>query len=152
MPERSLILLKPDAVLRGLVGDIIARFERKGIKITALKMIQISQELAEKHYAVHKDKPFFRELVQFITSGPVVAMVLEGNSVIREVRKIVGATSPLDAEPGTIRADFGLDVTRNLVHASDSEETAKEEIANFFTENELLPYQKGSEEERTDGG
>ena len=130
--ERTFIILKPDAVQRGLVGEIIARFERRGLKLVAMQLIAVSDELAQQHYAVHKERPFFNSLISYITSSPVVALVLEGTDAISVVRKTVGATKPADAEPGTIRADFGLEIGRNLVHASDGSETAKSEIALWF--------------------
>ena len=138
--ERTLILLKPDAVQRRLVGRIIARIEEKGLKIVGLKMIRVSRELAEKHYAEHREKPFYPELVSFITSAPVVAMVVEGPRAVEVVRKMMGKTNPLEAEPGTIRGDFGLSVTMNLIHGSDSPASAAREIALFFREDELLSY------------
>jgi nucleoside-diphosphate kinase len=130
--ERTFIILKPDAVQRGLIGEIIGRFERRGLKIVALKMIQVSEELARQHYAVHAARPFFPGLIQYITSAPVVAMVVEGTGAIAVVRNTVGATKPAEAAPGTIRADFGLEIGRNLVHASDGSETAASEIALWF--------------------
>jgi len=138
--ERTLILLKPDAVQRRLVGRIIARIEEKGLKIVGLKMIRVSRELAEKHYAEHREKPFYPELVSFITSAPVVAMVVEGPRAVEVVRKMMGKTNPLEAEPGTIRGDFGLSVTMNLIHGSDSPASAAREIALFFREDELVSY------------
>jgi len=117
--ERTFLMIKPDGVQRNLVGEIIQRFETKGFTLVGLKMMQVSSELAEKHYAVHKERPFFRSLVDFITSSPVVAMVWEGEGVIASARKIIGATNPLNAEPGTIRGDFGISVGRNLIHGSD---------------------------------
>jgi nucleoside-diphosphate kinase len=130
--ERTFIILKPDAVQRGLVGEIIARFERRGLKIVAMKFMQVSDELARKHYAVHEQRPFFAGLIQYITSAPVLAMVVEGTNAIAVVRNTVGATKPAEAAPGTIRADFGLEIGRNLVHASDGPETAASEIALWF--------------------
>lgn len=130
--ERTFIILKPDAVQRGLIGEIIARFERRGLKIVALKMVQVSDELAREHYAVHAERPFFNSLISYITSAPVVAMVLEGTDAIATVRNTVGATKPSEAAPGTIRADFGLEIGRNLVHASDGTDTAASEIALWF--------------------
>lgn len=138
--ERTLILFKPDAVQRRLVGRIIARIEEKGLKIVGLKMIRVSRELAEKHYAEHREKPFYPELVSFITSAPVVAMVVEGPRAVEVVRKMMGKTNPLEAEPGTIRGDFGLSVTMNLIHGSDSPASAAREIALFFREDELVSY------------
>ncbi len=130
--ERTFIILKPDAVQRGLVGEIIARFERRGLKIVAMKMVHVGDELARQHYAVHAERPFFQGLVKYITSSPVVTMVLEGTNAIGVVRNTVGATNPANAAPGTIRADFGLEIGRNLVHASDGPETAVSEIALWF--------------------
>lgn len=138
--ERTLVLLKPDAVQRKLVGRIISRMEEKGLKIVGLKMIQVSRELAEKHYAEHREKPFYPELVSFINSAPVVAMVVEGPKAVEVVRKMMGKTNPLEAEPGTIRGDFGLSVTMNLIHGSDSPASAAREIALFFRDDELLSY------------
>lgn len=133
--ERTFIILKPDAVQRGLIGEIISRFERRGLKMVALKMVDVSKELAEEHYAVHAERPFYNSLVSYITSGPVVAMVLEGTDAIAAVRNTVGATKPAEAAPGTIRADFGLEIGRNLVHASDGTDTAASEIALWFGED-----------------
>lgn len=130
--ERTFIILKPDAVQRGLVGEIIGRFERRGLKIVAMKFMQVSQELAQQHYAVHAQRPFFNSLISYITSSPVVAMVVEGTNAIAVVRNTVGATKPAEAAPGTIRADFGLEIGRNLIHASDGAETAVSEIALWF--------------------
>lgn len=141
MPERTFVMLKPDAVQRGLIGELISRIERKGLKIIAMKMIRIDRELAERHYAVHRGKHFFEELVEFVTSSPVVALVVEGEAAIAVVRRMMGATNPFEAQPGTIRGDFGLDLTKNLVHGSDSPETAEREIALFFEEEELLDYE-----------
>jgi nucleoside-diphosphate kinase len=130
--ERTFIILKPDAVQRGLVGEIIARFERRGLKIVAMKFLQVDDSLARRHYAVHEGKPFFPGLIGYITSAPVVAMVVEGTNAIAAVRATVGATKPAEAAPGTIRADFGLEIGRNLVHASDGPETAVSEIDLWF--------------------
>lgn len=132
--ERTFVAIKPDAVQRGLIGEIIQRFERKGFKILAMKMMQLDKDIAEKHYAEHKGKPFFDNLVRFITSGPIVAMVLEGENTVSMVRKMMGATNPQNAESGTIRADYGQITERNIVHGSDSPESAKREIALFFGE------------------
>jgi nucleoside-diphosphate kinase len=118
--EKTLILVKPDGVQRGLAGEIIGRFERRGLKLVGLKFLQMSQELAENHYAVHKERPFYNSLVEYITSGPVVAMVWQGNDAIAAARATMGATNPVQAAPGTIRGDFGLEIGRNLVHGSDS--------------------------------
>lgn len=144
MVERTFVMLKPDAVQRGLVGEIISRLERKGLKIVALKLLRLDRALAERQYEVHRGKHFFEELVGFVTSSPVVAMVVEGEEAIKVVRKLMGATNPFEAEPGTIRGDFGLDLTKNLIHGSDSAETAKREIALFFRDEELLNYELSS--------
>ncbi|CCH98893.1 MAG: nucleoside-diphosphate kinase [Microcystis aeruginosa K13-05] len=138
--ERTFLMIKPDGVQRNLVGEIIQRFETKGFTLVGLKMMQVSSELAEKHYAVHKERPFFRSLVDFITSSPVVAMVWEGEGVIASARKIIGATNPLNAEPGTIRGDFGISVGRNLIHGSDGPDTAKDEVSLWFSDAELANW------------
>ncbi|MFA7467344.1 MAG: nucleoside-diphosphate kinase [Desulfotomaculaceae bacterium] len=140
--DRTYVMVKPDGVQRNLVGEIIARFEKRGIKIAALKILRISRELAEKHYGEHKGKPFFEPLVDFITSGPVVAMVLEGKDVVSTARDMMGATNPLKAAPGTIRGSYGMDVGRNVVHGSDSPESAAREIALFFAPEEVIDYNK----------
>lgn len=132
--QRTLILVKPDAFARSLTGEIIARFERKGLRIAALKHMTMSRELAEQHYAEHAERPFFGELVQFITSGPLVAMVLEGHEAVRAARQAIGATDPLEAAPGSIRGDFALEVGQNMVHGSDGPESAQRECALFFPE------------------
>ncbi len=136
--QRTLILVKPDGVQRGLVGEVIHRFEMKGYRIRGLKMLRLPREKAEKHYAVHKGKPFYEELLDFITSGPLVAMVLEGPGAIAIARKVMGATRPLDSEIGTIRGDFANQTRQNIVHGSDSAETAAYEIPIFFDESELV--------------
>jgi nucleoside-diphosphate kinase len=138
--ERTFLMIKPDGVQRNLVGEIIQRFETKGFTLVGLKMMQVSSELAEKHYAVHKERPFFRSLVDFITSSPVVAMVWQGEGVIASARKIIGATNPLNAEPGTIRGDFGISVGRNLIHGSDGPDTAKDEVSLWFRDAELANW------------
>ncbi len=135
--ERTFVAIKPDAVQRGLIGEIIQRFEKKGFKIIALKMIHLDEEMASKHYAEHKGKPFYDNLVRFITSGPVVAMVLQGENTVALVRKMMGSTNPQNAEPGTIRSDYAQITERNVVHGSDSPESAKREISIFFNETEL---------------
>jgi nucleoside-diphosphate kinase len=135
-------MVKPDGVQRGLAGEIITRFEKKGFKIAALKMLRISRELAEKHYGEHVGKPFFGKLVGFITSGPVVAMVIEGKDAVSAAREMMGATDPLKALPGTIRGSYGIDIGRNIIHGSDSQESAKREIALFFKEEELNYYSR----------
>jgi len=132
--ERTLILVKPDAFARNLTGEIIARFERKGLKLAALKQMTMTRELAAQHYAEHEGKPFFGELVDFITSGPLVAMVLEGQSAVKAARQVIGATNPLEAAPGSIRGDFAIEVGQNMVHGSDSDESAAREAALFFPE------------------
>lgn len=139
--ERTFLMIKPDGVQRGLVGDIIRRFETKGFTLVGLKAMTVSRELAEKHYAVHRDKPFFGSLVEFIISGPVVAMVWQGDGVIASARKLIGATNPLSAEPGTIRGDYGLTIGRNIIHGSDAPETAQAEIDLWFDAGELLSWE-----------
>lgn len=139
--ERTFLMIKPDGVQRGLVGEIIHRYEVKGFTLVGLKMMTVSQELAEKHYDVHRDKPFFKGLVEFITSGPVVAMVWEGEGVIASARKLIGATNPLTAEPGTIRGDYGITIGRNIIHGSDAVETALTEIGLWFKEEELAGWE-----------
>ncbi|MBD2300351.1 nucleoside-diphosphate kinase [Nostoc sp. FACHB-87] len=139
--ERTFLAIKPDGVQRKLVGEIIRRFETKGFTLVGLKFLQVSKELAEQHYGVHRERPFFGSLVEFITSGPVVAMVWEGDGVIAAARKIIGATNPLTAEPGTIRGDFGINIGRNLIHGSDAPETAQQEVALWFKDEELVNWQ-----------
>jgi len=136
--NRTFAMVKPDGVEKGLVGEIISRFEKKGLKMVALKIMKITPELAEKHYGEHKGKPFFADLVNFITSGPVAAMVLEGENVILTVRTMMGATNPQDAAPGTIRGDFALTIDENIIHGSDSPESAMREIGLFFKEEEIV--------------
>ena len=140
--ERTLILLKPDAVQRSLIGSIISRLEVKGLQIVGMKMLQVSQELANNHYGVHKGKPFFDSLVAFITSSPIVAIVLEGPNSVEMVRNTMGTTNPVQAIPGTIRGDLALDIGYNLIHGSDSTETAQHEIDLFFDEGEILSYER----------
>src|SRR4051812_23236297 len=132
--ERTLILVKPDAFERGLTGEILARFERKGLRIVAMKHMTVERDLAEQHYAEHSERPFFGELVEFITGGPLVALVLEGYEAIRAARQIIGATNPLEAAPGSIRGDYALEVQTNMVHGSDSPDSAAREIGLFFPE------------------
>jgi nucleoside-diphosphate kinase len=132
--DRTLILVKPDAFARNLTGEILARFERKGLQIVALKLMTMDRSLAEEHYAEHDGKPFFGELVDFITSGPLVAMVLEGHEAVVAARQVIGATNPLEAAPGSIRGDFALEVGQNMVHGSDSNEAAAREVGLFFPE------------------
>ncbi len=139
---QTLVLIKPDGVLRSKVGEIVSRFEDKGIRIAALKMISVTKEMAEKHYAVHKGKPFYNSLINYIMSGPVVAMVLEGKDVIEITRKLVGATNGAKAEPGTIRGDLSSSIDFNLIHASDSLESANYEIPIFFKDSEIINYER----------
>ncbi len=143
--ERTLIIVKPDGVQRGLIGSIISRFERRGLKIVAIKMMQIDDALARHHYGVHEGKPFFEGLVRYITSAPVVVMVLEGGDAISIARRTMGATKPAEAAPGTIRADFALEIGRNLVHGSDGPETAAKEIELFFKEDELVGWSRDTD-------
>lgn len=142
MTERTLVLVKPDGVQRLLAGRIIARYEERGLKIVGLKLVQVDRELAERHYAVHREKPFFGGLVDFITSGPLVALALEGPNAIAIVRAINGATRPHEAAPGTIRGDFALETAQNIVHASDSPETAAFELDLWFARDELHEYER----------
>lgn len=143
--ERTLVIVKPDGVQRGLIGEIILRLERRGLKPVGIKFMQITPELASRHYAVHKGKPFYEPLVAYITSSPVVVMVWEGKQAIEVVRKTMGATNPVNAEPGTIRADFGVEIGRNLVHGSDGPETAAFEVPLFFREDELVSWTRSAE-------
>ncbi len=140
MRERTLVLLKPDALHRRLAGEIISRFEKKGLKIVAMKMLWVSRELAEKHYEVHKGKPFYESLLDYITSGPIIAMVLEGESAIKVVRNLMGKTNGVEATSGTIRGDYSLSIQNNLIHGSDSPESAEREISLFFKPQEILEY------------
>jgi nucleoside-diphosphate kinase len=143
--EQTLILVKPDGVQRGLIGQIISRFENRGLKLVGMKFIQMSEDLAANHYAIHKGKPFYEPLITYITSGPVVAMVWEGEQAIKAARSSMGATKPLEASPGTIRGDFGMEVGRNLVHGSDEPENAKKEIELFFSDPELVKWTRDSD-------
>ncbi len=138
--ERTLIIVKPDGVQRGLVGEVLSRFERRGLKLVGLKLMRLSRHLAERHYSVHQGKPFYAGLVDYITSGPVVVGVLEGPRAVAVTRATVGATNPAEAAPGTIRGDLGLEIGFNLIHASDAPDTAVREVALFFQESELAPY------------
>ncbi len=139
--ERTFIAIKPDGVQRGLIAEIIGRFERKGFTLVGMKFMQVSRALAEQHYAVHKERPFFAGLVDFITSGPVVAMVWQGDGVVASARKVIGATNPLASEPGTIRGDLGINIGRNLIHGSDAIETAQQEVTLWFKPDELADWQ-----------
>ncbi len=140
--ERSLVLIKPDAVERGLSGIILNRLEKEGLKLSALRMLKMDRVLEQKHYAVHAEKPFFGGLVNYITSGPIVAAVFEGEDAVARIRKLMGKTDPAQAEAGTIRRDFGLDIERNVIHGSDSVETAENEIQLLFSEDETLIYRR----------
>ncbi len=140
--EQTLVIIKPDGVQRGLIGPTITRLERRGLRLVALKLMQISKELASRHYAIHQGKPFYEPLLEYVTSGPVAVMVWEAPNAISIVRKTLGATRPAEAEPGTIRGDFGLEVGRNIVHGSDGPESAAFEIDLFFEKDELLNWQR----------
>ena len=138
--ERSLVLIKPDAIQRGLVGTIIARLEKIGVKLVAMKMLHMNKALAQRHYDIHKDKPFFDNLVNYITSAPIIAIIFEGEKAVEVIRKTMGATDPAKAETGTIRGDFGVNIEQNSAHGSDSTETATREIELFFSEDEIFDY------------
>ncbi len=140
--EKTLVLVKPDGVQRGLIGEIISRLERRGLRLVAAKFMQVSQELAETHYAIHKGKPFYEGLIAYITSSPVMAMVWEGPNAVAAVRQTMGATRPTEAAPGTVRHDFGLEVGRNLTHASDTPENGAKEVALWFEEDELVSWER----------
>ncbi len=140
--EQTFIMVKPDGVQRGLIGEIVARFEKKGYQLVGAKLMQVSRELAEQHYAEHREKPFFGELVEFITSSPVFAMVWQGAGVIATARQMMGKTNPSDALPGTIRGDYGVSLGMNIIHGSDSPASAEREIALWFSKDELLNYEK----------
>lgn len=142
MMDKTFLMVKPDGVQRQIIGDVVNRFERKGLQLVAAKLMMVSVELAEKHYGEHKGKPFYEDLLKFITSGPVFAMVWQGENVVEITRKLIGKTNPMDAEPGTIRGDYCLYVSKNIIHGSDSLESAKREIALFFQENEIVEYEK----------
>lgn len=143
--ERTLIIIKPDAVQRGLVGEIIHRFERRGLRMIAMKMVWIDESLAGEHYAIHRGKPFYKSLISYITSSPVVVTVLEGNNAIEVARSTMGATAPAKAQPGTIRADFGMEIGRNLVHGSDAAQTAEREVSLFFDEDEIHNWNRDTD-------
>jgi len=140
--ERSLVLIKPDAVQRGLAGAIISRLEKRGLKIVAMKMLRMDKTLAQRHYAIHQGKAFFNDLVEFITSSPIIAAVFEGEKAVEAIRQTMGETDPAKAPPGSIRGDFGLDIQQNLVHGSDTAENAQKEISLFFSPEEILDYPK----------
>jgi nucleoside-diphosphate kinase len=135
-------MIKPDGVQRGLVGEVISRFEKAGLKIIAIKILVVTRKQAERHYAIHEGKSFYDSLIKFITSGPVVAMIMEGKNAIKHTRRIVGSTNPIEATPGSIRGDFALDIGRNVVHAADSSENAKKEYKIYFEEKELIKYDR----------
>ena len=140
--QRSLVLIKPDAIQRGLAGEIISRLEIRGLKIVAMKMLQLDKTLAQLHYAIHKDKAFFNKLIDFITSSSIIAIVFQGKDAVEIIRQTMGGTDPVKALPGTIRGDFGLDIEHNLIHGSDSAENAPEEINLFFSPEEIFDYHK----------
>lgn len=140
--EKTFIMVKPDGVQRGLIGEVVRRFEQKGFKLAGAKLMQVTKELAEEHYGEHKERPFFGELVDFITSGPVFAMVWEGEDVIKTSRNMIGATNPVEATPGSIRGDFALTVGKNIIHGSDSPESSEREIGLFFQDGEQVNYEK----------
>ncbi len=144
--ERTFSLIKPDGVQRGFVGDIVSRFERKGLKVVAMKMLVVSEELAKSYYSEHIGKPFFEPLIRYITSGPSVAMVLEGVDAVKVARQMMGATNPVEANPGTIRGDFGLHIGRNIIHGSDSHTSAEREISLFFDADEIVDFERIDEE------
>lgn len=143
--EQTLVLIKPDAVQRGLIGEVISRLERRGLKLVGAKFVQVSQELAETHYAIHKGKPFYNGLISYITSSPVMAMVWQGPNAIAAVRQTMGSTKPVEASPGSIRHDFGLEVGRNLTHASDSPENGTLEVALWFDTQELVSWERDTD-------
>ncbi len=140
--ERSLVLIKPDAIQRGLTGEIVSRLEKKGLKLVAMKMIHMDKSMAEKHYAIHKGKPFFEKLVSFITSSPIIAIVFQGSNVVNIIRRSMGETNPAESASGTIRGDFAISIEHNLIHGSDSPENATKEISLFFSSGELLDYSR----------
>ena len=144
--ERTFVAIKPDGVQRGLIGDVISRLERRGLKLVAIRLMQVDEELAGRHYAEHVDRPFFGSLVSFITSGPIVAMIWEANNAVALARQTMGATNPGEASPGTIRGDFGVDIGRNIVHGSDSLESAEREIGLFFGEDGALEYARSADQ------
>lgn len=144
--ERTFVAIKPDGVQRGLIGDVISRLERRGLKLVAIRLMQVDEELAGRHYAEHVDRPFFGSLVSFITSGPIVAMIWEANNAVALARQTMGATNPGEASPGTIRGDFGVDIGRNIVHGSDGPESAEREIGLFFGEDGGLEYARSADQ------
>ncbi len=144
--ERTFVAIKPDGVQRGLVGEIISRLERRGLKLVAIRLMQVDEDLAGRHYAEHVDRPFFSSLVSFITSGPIVAMIWEANNAVALARQTMGSTNPGEAAPGTIRGDFGIDIGRNIVHSSDGPESAEREIGLFFELGDALNYTRSTDE------
>ena len=144
--ERTFVAIKPDGVQRGLVGEIISRLERRGLKLVAIRLMQVDEDLAGRHYAEHVDRPFFSSLVSFITSGPIVAMIWEANNAVALARQTMGSTNPGEAAPGTIRGDFGIDIGRNIVHGSDGPESAEREIGLFFQSGDALDYTRSTDE------
>jgi len=140
--ERSLVLIKPDAIQRGLTGEIITRLEKKGLKLVAIKMIHLNRSLAEKHYAIHEGKPFFKDLVSFITSSPIIAIVFQGDNVVNIIRRSMGETNPAESTSGTIRGDYAISIEHNLIHGSDSSQNAAKEIGLFFSSGEILDYSR----------
>jgi nucleoside-diphosphate kinase len=144
--EKTFVMVKPDGVKRRLIGEVISRLEKAGLRIVAMKMLRLTKKMAEQHYAVHKGKPFYPGLIKFISSGPVVAMIVEGENAVKRVRKIAGATKPMEAEVGTIRGDFGMVIGRNIVHAADSPENAKIEYAIYFNEKDIVKNEMLDEE------
>lgn len=144
--ERTLVIIKPDGVQRGLIGEIIARIERRGLRLIGMKFMAVPRELAEAHYAVHRERPFYTGLVNYIVSSPVVVMAWEGKNAVKVVRQLMGSTNPTEAAPGTIRADFGLEIGRNLTHGSDSPENGQSEVALWFTPAELVTWQRTGDE------
>ena len=147
MPERTFTFFKPETIMRGFIGEVLSRFERKGFVVAAMKLLWVTEKQAEELYAMHKGKPFFNKLVEYITSGPIVALVVEGPNAIRVVRKLVGSTNPADAEPGTVRGDYSLETTCNSIHASDSPENAEREMNIFFRKEEMYSYMKPTEKQ-----
>ena len=143
--EREFVMVKPDGVKRRLIGDIISRLEQVGLRIVAMKMLSLTKKMAEEHYAIHKGKPFYEGLLEYITSGPVVTMIVEGKDAVKITRKIVGATNPAEAEPGSIRGDYALEIGRNIIHASDSPENAITEYKIYFSDEEIVEYKKINE-------
>ncbi len=143
--EKTFVIVKPDGVQRGLIGEVIARLERRGLQLIGAKFMQVSLKLAETHYGIHKDKPFYDSLIEYITSAPVMAMVWEGKNAVAAVRQTMGATNPTEAAPGSVRHDFGLDIGRNITHASDSSENGEKETALWFTAEELVEWERATE-------